>query len=277
MSQAPKPSKVKRLSINDITAMKGKQPVVALTAYTAPTAALFDPHVDLLLVGDSLGMVVYGMDSTLPVTLDMMINHTRAVVRGSQHALVVADMPFGTYQASMPQAFLNAARMLKDTGCAAIKLEGGKELAPTIRMLSERGIPVLSHIGLKPQHVHIHGGYKTQGKDAAAQRRILEDALACEEAGAFAVVIEATEEPLAREITARLKIPTIGIGASPACDGQVLVCDDMLGLFDFTPKFVQQFANLRGEISKGVAAYAEAVRARTFPTPLQCFGIKDLH
>lgn len=275
MSHAP--SKPKRLSIADISALKGKTPIVCLTAYTTPMARLMDAQVDVLLVGDSLGMVLYGFDSTLPVSLDMMINHTCAVVKGSEHALVIADMPFGTYQASGQQAFLNCARMLKDTGCAAVKLEGGKELAPTVRMLSERGIPVMSHIGLKPQHVHIHGGYKSQGKTSAAQQKILDDALACEEAGAFALLIEAVEEHLAREITARVKIPTIGIGASPACDGQVLVSEDMLGLFEHTPRFVQQYANLRGEISKGIEAYVSAVRGRTFPTPSHCFGVKDLH
>lgn len=277
MSKTAEPTTIKRLSITDLAAMKGRAPIVSLTAYTTPMAALLDPHVDMLLVGDSLGMVLYGFDSTLPVTVDMMINHTRAVVRGSKRACVIADMPFGSYQASHPQAFLNCARVMKETGCAGLKLEGGKELAPTVRMLSERGIPVMSHIGLKPQHVHTHGGYKTQGKTQAAQQRILEDALACEEAGAFALLIEATEEPLAREITARVKIPTIGIGASPACDGQILVCDDMLGMFEHTPKFVQQFANLRGEITKAAATYGAAVRERSFPTPSHCFGIRDLH
>lgn len=273
MSQAPTPPKIKRLSVHDIRARKGQQPLVALTAYTAPMATLIDAHVDILLVGDSLGMVLYGFDSTLPVTLDMMIQHTRAVVKGSAHAFVITDMPFGTYQASMQQAFLNCARVMKDTGTQAVKLEGGKELAPTVRMLTERGIPVMSHIGLMPQHVHTHGGYKTQGKTSEAQKRILEDALACEEAGAFALLIEATDEALAREITERVKIPTIGIGASPACDGQVLVSEDMLGLFEHTPKFVRQFASMRSEISKGVEAYAKAVRERTFPAPAS----KDLH
>ena len=273
MSQTSNPSKPKRISITDLTARKGGQPIVALTAYTAPMATLLDPHVDILLVGDSLGMVLYGFDSTLPVTFDMMLNHTRAVVRGSQQACVITDMPFGSYQASAQQAFVNCARMMKETGTQALKLEGGKELAPTVRMLTERGIPIMSHIGLKPQHVHTHGGYKTQGKTAEARKRILDDALACEEAGAFALLIEATDEALAREITARVKIPTIGIGASPACDGQVLVSEDMLGLFERTPKFVQQFATLRSDITKGVEAYAKAVRDRTFPAPAS----KDLH
>ncbi len=277
MSQAPSPTRIKRFTVNDVQALKGKTPIVALTAYTAPMARLIDAHADILLVGDSLGMVLYGFESTLPVTLDMMVNHTRAVVKASQRALVIADMPFGSYQASAQQAFLNCAKMLKDTGCAAVKLEGGKELAPIVRMLTERGIPVMSHIGLKPQHVHTHGGYKTQGKTEASHKRIFEDALACEEAGAFALLIEATEEPLSRDITARVKIPTIGIGASPACDGQVLVTEDMLGLFEHTPKFVQQFADIRSEISKGITAYAEAVRTRTFPTPVHCFGAKELH
>lgn len=268
---------IKRHTIPQIMAMKNKQPIVVLTAYTTPMAELLDAHVDVLLVGDSLGMVLYGMESTLPVTLEMMITHTKAVMRGSARSLVICDMPFGTYQASLPQAFLNCARVMKETGCTAVKIEGGKELAPTVRMLSERGIPVMSHIGLKPQHVHSHGGYKSQGKTEAERKLILDDALACEQAGAFALLLEAIEEPLAREISERVRIPTIGIGASPACDGQVLVSEDMLGLFEHTPRFVQQFADLRGTIDKGVKEYAEAVRSRHFPAPSHCFGVKDLH
>ncbi len=277
MSQAPNPIKARRITLSDLARKKGKEPIVALTCYTAPMAALTDPHADILLVGDSLGMVLYGMESTLPVTLDMMIQHTRAVMRGSSRGFVLVDMPFGSYQASPQQAFVNAARIMKETGCSALKLEGGKELAPTVRMLTERGIPVMSHIGLRPQHVQALGGYKTQGKTEASRKQMIEDALTAEEAGAFALLIEASEEPIAREITARVKIPTIGIGAGPACDGQVLVAEDMLGLFDFTPKFVQQFADLRGEISKGVSAYSEAVRNRTFPSPAHSFGGQEMH
>ena len=274
MSHAPT---LKRLTLPELAARKGADPIVVLTAYTAPMAALMDAHVDMLLVGDSLGMVIYGFDSTLPVTLEMMIAHTSAVMRGSSRAAVVCDMPFGSYQASQTQAFVNAARIMKDTGCAGVKLEGGRELAPTIKMLTERGIPVMSHIGLMPQHVHRYGGYKTQGKTDADRARIMADAVACAEAGAFALLLEGIEEPLAREITARVSIPTIGIGASPACDGQVLVAEDMLGLFERTPKFVQRFGDLRGVISASIEAYATAVRTRAFPGLLHCFGVKDLH
>lgn len=267
----------RRLGLPEIAARKGGEPIVVLTAYTAPMASLLDAHVDMLLVGDSLGMVLYGMESTLPVTLDMMIQHTKAVMRGSARAAVICDMPFGSYQASVPQAYVNAARILKETGCAAVKIEGGREMAPTVKHLAERGIPVMSHIGLMPQHVHRMGGYKTQGKTEAERARILADAVACVEAGAFALLLEGVEEPLAREITERVSVPTIGIGASPACDGQVLVSEDMLGMFERTPKFVQRFADLRGEIEKGVKAYSEAVRTRSFPSPAHCFGMKDLH
>jgi 3-methyl-2-oxobutanoate hydroxymethyltransferase len=262
-----------RLTIADIAARNGKDPIVVLTAYGAPMATLLDPHVDMLLVGDSLGMVLYGFDSTLPVTLEMMIAHTAAVVRGSKRALVIADMPFGSYQASPEQAFIACAEMLSRTGCGAVKLEGGCEMAETVKMLTDRGIPVMSHIGLKPQHVHTSAGYKAQGKTDIDRTRIMEDARACEEAGAFALLIEATEESLARAITERALIPTIGIGASPACDGQVLVSEDMLGLFEQTPRFVEQFGQMRTLISHGVEAYANAVRTRQFPAQKHCFVI----
>lgn len=262
-----------RRTIPLIRDMKNREKLVVLTAYTAPMARLLDEHCDILMVGDSLGMVVYGLDSTLPVTLEMMIAHGAAVVRAAHHALVVVDMPFGSYQASAEQAFLNAARILKETGAHAIKLEGGAELAPTIRFLSDRGIPVMAHIGLMPQHVHQVGGFKTQGKDAAAQRKILADAKAIDEAGAFAVVIEGVVETLARKITGAITIPTIGIGASSACDGQVLVVDDMLGMFERTPRFVKPYADIRNSITQAASAYAREVRSGAFPSEAQCYGV----
>jgi len=258
----------KRRSIRDIRNAKGKAPVVCLTAYTAPMAKILDEHVDLLLVGDSLGMVVYGFSSTLPVTLDMMIAHGAAVVRGSKRALVVIDMPFATYQESPELAYRNAARVMIETGAQAVKLEGGVEMAPTIAFLTARGIPVMAHIGLVPQSVNTLGGFRTQGRDEAAAARLLADARAVEEAGAFSVVIEGTVETVARHISGEIAIPTIGIGASAACDGQVLVIDDLLGLFsDFTPKFVKKYADLSDVVGKAVAGYAEDVRARVFPGP----------
>ncbi len=266
--------KTKRVTTRDIRARKGAEPLVVLTAYTAPIARLLDPHCDVLLVGDSLGMVVYGMDTTLGVTLDMMINHGRAVVKSSSHACVVVDMPFGSYQESREQAFRNSARVMVETGCAAVKLEGGRELADTIRFLTERGVPVMAHIGLKPQAVHTAGGFRAQGRVEAEANAIRADARAITEAGAFAVVVEGTVEPVARALSAEISIPTIGIGASPACDGQVLVIDDVLGLFDdFTPKFVKRFADLRPLITQAVEAYAAEVKARSFPAPEHCFGL----
>ncbi len=265
---------IKRVSTRDLRARKGGVPVVCLTAYTAPMAQFLDPHVDLLLVGDSLGMVVYGMDTTLAVTVDMMINHGKAVVRGSQHACVVVDMPFASYQESREQAFRNAARIMAETGCAAVKLEGGLELADTIHFLTERGVPVMGHIGLKPQSVHAAGGFRAHGRDAAEAARVMADAKAVADAGCFNIVLEGTIEALSREITAAVDVPIIGIGASPACDGQVLVTEDVLGLFStFKPKFVKRYADLGSQISDVAAQYAEEVRARTFPADEHCFGI----
>lgn len=262
-----------RRSVRDI--VKGGTPSVWLTAYTTPFAKLMDGHVDALLVGDSLGMVLYGLPSTLAVTLDMMIAHGAAVVRGTTRALVLVDLPFGSYQASPEQAFLNAARVMAETGCGAVKLEGGIEMAPTVRFLTERGIPVCGHVGLMPQSVHTAGGFRAQGKDEAQAAKVTADARAIAEAGAFALVIEGTVEPVARAITQGLAIPTIGIGASPACDGQVLVTDDVVGLFgDFTPRFVKRYAELAPTIDQAVKAYAEDVRARRFPGPEHCFGVK---
>ncbi|OIQ96613.1 3-methyl-2-oxobutanoate hydroxymethyltransferase [mine drainage metagenome] len=262
----------KRLTVRDIAGRKGGTPVVMLTAYTTPMARMLDPYVDVLLVGDSLGMVLYGLDTTLGVSLDMMIAHGQAVMRGSSKACVIIDMPFGSYQESPEQAFRNAARILCETGAAGVKLEGGVEMAETIAFLTRRGIPVLAHIGLKPQLVHSLGGFRAQGRTEAEIAAILADGRAVAEAGAFAVVVEGTVEPVARALTEDLAIPTIGIGASPHCDGQVLVSEDILGLFGtFTPKFVKRYAELSGLVEEAAKAYADEVRARTFPGPEHCF------
>lgn len=263
------PGHERRLTVRHFR--KGGGPYVCLTAYTTPMARLLDPHVDLLLVGDSLGMVLYGLETTVPVTLDMMIAHGGAVVRGSRRACVVVDLPFGSYQESPQQAFRNAARVLAGTGCAAVKLEGGVEMAETIRFLTTRGVPVCGHVGLMPQSVNA-SGYRVQGRDAAEAAGVAEDARAVAAAGAFAVVIEGTTRPLAAAITGASPVPTIGIGAAPECDGQVLVSDDMLGLFTtFTPRFVKRYAELGADISRAAAAYAEDVRARRFPGAEHCF------
>jgi 3-methyl-2-oxobutanoate hydroxymethyltransferase len=267
-------SDIKRLTVPQLRARKGEVPIVSLTAYTTPVARLLDPHVDVLLVGDSLGMVVYGLDSTLGVTLEMMIAHGQAVMRGSQRACVVVDMPFGSYQESPQTAFRAAARLLAETGVQAVKLEGGAEMAETIAFLTARGVPVMGHVGLTPQSVNVLGGFRTQGRDEGTARRVLTDAEAVAAAGAFAVVVEGTVESLAREITTRIPIPTIGIGASPYCDGQVLVVDDVLGIFtDFTPKFVRRYAELGPQIGAAAAAFATDVRNRRFPGPEHCVGV----
>jgi 3-methyl-2-oxobutanoate hydroxymethyltransferase len=267
-------AKAKRISVPDIKSRKGGVPVVCLTAYTSLTAVLLDEHVDLLLVGDSLGMVLYGMDSTLGVTLDMMIAHGQAVMRGAQRACVIVDLPFGSYQESPESAFRNAARVMKEVGCAGIKLEGGVEMAATIRFLAERGIPVLGHVGLLPQSVNTAGGFRSLGREEKEAAAIMEDAKAVAAAGAFAMVIEGTVEPVAREITAAVPIPTIGIGASPACDGQILVTEDLVGLFSgFKPRFVKRYAELGDGITKAAKAYADDVRAGKFPALENCFGV----
>ncbi|PWC36363.1 3-methyl-2-oxobutanoate hydroxymethyltransferase [Azospirillum sp. TSO35-2] len=264
-----------RHSVPALRARKGGEPIVCLTAYTAPVARLLDPHVDLLLVGDSLGMVVYGLDSTLAVTLDMMIAHGAAVVRASERACVVVDLPFGSYQESKEAAFRASARVMAETGAQAVKLEGGLEMAETVAFLTARGIPVMGHVGLTPQSVNTLGGYKAVGRDAEAAERIAADARAIADAGAFTLVIEGTMEPLARRITEEVAIPTIGIGGSPACDGQVLVTDDMLGLFGaFRPKFVKRYADLGETVGQAAATYAAEVRTRAFPGPEHCFGVK---
>ncbi|RFD19367.1 3-methyl-2-oxobutanoate hydroxymethyltransferase [Komagataeibacter melaceti] len=263
----------RRRTIRDVT--KGEVPGVWLTAYTAPMASMLDPHVDVLLVGDSLGMVVYGLPDTLGVSMDMMIAHGAAVVRGSRQALVVVDMPFGSYQESPAQAFRNAARIMAETGCGAVKLEGGVEMAPTVSFLAARGIPVCGHVGLMPQAVKATGGFRTQGRDVEQASKVRADAHAIAGAGAFAIVLEGTVEPVAREITTGLDVPVIGIGASPACDGQVLVVDDMIGAFGgFTPRFVRRYADVGGVIDDAAARYAADVRARSFPGPAECFGVR---
>ena len=264
----------RRLAAPDITARKGQAPLVCLTAYTAPMAELLDPLCDLLLVGDSVGMVVHGLPNTVGVTLEMMILHGQAVMRGSKAAMVVIDMPFGSYEGSPEVAYANATRIMKETGAQAVKVEAGPAVAGNIEYLVARGIPVMGHVGLRPQAVLVDGGFKAKGRGQDERRQILADAEVTAAAGAFAVVIEGVAEGLAREITAALAIPTIGIGASAGCDGQILVTDDMLGLFDWTPKFVRRYADLRGEINRAVSAYAEDVRARRFPGPAEIYFAK---
>jgi 3-methyl-2-oxobutanoate hydroxymethyltransferase len=256
---------VRRLTAPDIRARKGREPIVSLTSYHAHTARLVDQHCDVILVGDSLGMVMHGMESTLPVTLEMMILQGQAVMRGSRRALVVVDMPFGSYEEGREIAFRSAARILKETGCGAIKLEGGVRMAETIRFLVERGVPVMGHVGLTPQSILALGSFRAQGRDRADWPAILEDAKAVADAGAFSVVVEAVAEPLGRAITEAVPIPTIGIGASPACDGQILVLEDMLGLTPRAPKFVKRYGDIGPSIAKAVEDYAREVRERTFP------------
>jgi len=265
----------RRVTAPEITARKGGLPIVSLTSYHAHTAAIADKYVDFLLVGDSLGMVMHGFESTLPVPLELMILHGRAVMRGAKRALVVVDMPFGSYEESPQQAFRNAAMVVKETQCGAIKLEGGRRMAETIAFLTERGIPVMAHIGLTPQSINILGGFKTQGRTREQWEIIEEDARAVTEAGAFAVVLEAIAEPLAAKITREIPIPTIGIGASPACDGQILVMEDMLGLSPRVPKFVKEFGKVGAAIEGAIKAYAEDVRARNFPAPENTYEMKD--
>jgi len=275
----PTPAPMKRLTVPAIRKRKGAdgggEPLVMLTAYTVRMAQLLDPHCDLLLVGDSLGQVIYGLPSTLPVTLDMMCAHGAAVVRGSYHAVVVIDMPFGSYEASPQLAFTSAARIMAETGAAAVKLEGGAAMASTVAFLSERGIPVMGHIGLTPQAVNALGGYGARGRSEAEQTKILADAHAIANAGAFAIVAEGVLEPLARTITEQVACPVIGIGASAQCDGQVLVTEDMLGLFERTARFVKKFDDMAGRISAAVETYARDVRSREFPGVDQTYLPKD--
>ncbi|MBG1232143.1 3-methyl-2-oxobutanoate hydroxymethyltransferase [Aestuariivirga litoralis] len=266
---------LKRLTAPEIRARKGGAPIVSLTSYHAHTAAIADKYVDFLLVGDSLGMVMHGYETTLPVPLDLMIMHGRAVARGARRALVVVDMPFGSYEESPAQAFRNAARVIKETECGAIKLEGGIRMAETIKFLTERGIPVMAHIGLTPQAINAFGGFKTQGREKAQWAAIEADAVAVAEAGAFAVVVEAVAEPLAAKITKMIDIPTIGIGASAACDGQILVMEDMLGLSPRVPKFVKEFGKVAQAIDGAIKSYADDVRERRFPEPRNTYDMKD--
>ncbi len=269
------PSRQRGITIPQIRARKGGEPIVCLTAYSTPMARFLDAHVDVLLVGDSLGMVLYGMPTTLGVTLDMMVAHGKAVARGTEHACLIVDLPFGSYKESPQVAYRAGARVMAETGANGVKLEGGVEMAETIRFLTARDIPVMGHIGLTPQSLHADGGYRAHGREADEAARLMADARAVAEAGAFAVVIEGTVEAVARDITRDIPIPTIGIGASAACDGQILVTEDVVGLFaDFTPKFVKRYADLGSEVARAVQAYAEDVRARRFPGPEHMFGPK---
>lgn len=266
---------IRRIMAPDITAMKGREPIVALTSYHAHTAAIADRHCDFLLVGDSLGMVMHGYETTVPVPLELMIMHGRAVVRGAKRALIVVDMPFGTYEESPSVAFRNAALVMKETDCGAVKLEGGRRMAETIHYLVERGIPVMAHIGLTPQSINVIGGFKAQGRTRDQWADIEEDARLVAEAGAFAVVLEALAAPLAERITEAIPIPTIGIGAGAGCDGQILVMEDMLGLSPRVPKFVKEFGRIGAAIDSAIRSYAEDVRGRRFPDPPHSYDLKD--
>ena len=274
----PSPVPGKRMTVPGIRQRKRdgatEQPLVMLTAYTMRMAQLLDPHCDMLLVGDSLGQVIYGLPSTIPVTLEMMCAHGAAVVRGSWHALVAVDMPFGSYEASPEQAFAAAARIMQETGCAAVKLEGGEAMAPTVSFLTQRGIPVIGHVGLTPQAVNALGGYGPRGRNQFEAAKIVSDASAVARAGAFCLVVEGVMEDIAAEITKAVEPPVIGIGASRECDGQVLVTEDMLGLFERTPRFVKRYDDLAARIGSAAADYAEEVRSRAFPTPDQTYRPK---
>ena len=262
-----------RLAAPDIRGMKGKTPIVCLTAYTAPMAELLDPVCDILLVGDSVGMVLHGLDNTVGVTLEMMIMHGQAVMRGSRRAMVVIDMPFGSYEGDPRTAYANAVRVMKETGAQAIKVESGPAMAETIAYLTQRGVPVMGHVGLRPQSVLVDGRFRARGRTNAEHDDVMHEARAAEAAGAFAIVVEGVAETLARNLTGELEAPTIGIGASPSCDGQVLVLDDMLGLFEWTPKFVRRYADLRTQIDQAVRAYAADVRARRFPGEAETYQL----
>jgi len=269
--------RARRINIKDIQQFKGRRPIVALTAYSATIAARIDPHVDLILVGDSLGMVLYGFDNTLPVTLDMMILHGQVVVKSASQSCVIIDLPFGSYQESPKQAFHSASKVMKTTGANGIKLEGGAEMRETIAFLVDRNIPVLAHIGLMPQSIKKTGGYRVRGKTERGAKKIIQDARLVQKAGAFAVVLEGVWEPVARKISSILKIPTIGIGASPSCDGQILVTEDLLGMYsNFTPKFVKRYSELGLDIESAVSRFSTEVKSGTFPGPEHCFGFSHL-
>ena len=274
----PTPQPMKRLTVPGIRARKHDgvtaEPIVMLTAYTARQAQLLDAHCDMLLVGDSLGQVIYGLPSTVPVTLEMMANHGAAVVRGSYHSAVIIDMPFGSYEGSPAQAFASASMLLKQSGAAAVKLEGGAAMAETVAFLTERGIPVMGHVGLTPQAVNVLGGYAARGRSDAEAEKIMGDARALDQAGAFAIVVEGVVEPIAIAVTGAVSCPTIGIGASAMCDGQVLVTDDMLGMFERVPRFVKRYADIAEIIAGAAETYAGEVRERTFPGPDQTYQPK---
>ncbi|RFB05963.1 3-methyl-2-oxobutanoate hydroxymethyltransferase [Parvularcula marina] len=264
----------RRVTCADIMKRKGGEPIVSLTAYDAPMASILDPHCDFLLVGDSVGMVVHGLPTTVGVTLDMMIMHGQAVMRGAKTALVVVDLPFGSYEAGPQQAFESASRVMMETGCGAVKIEAGVYTADIVRFLTDRGIPVMAHVGLRPQAVNVTGGFKAKGRSNDETDTVLAEAEAAEKAGAFAMVVEGVDEALAGQVTNTVSIPTIGIGASATCDGQILVTPDMLGLFDWTPKFVRRFGNARERIDEAIEAYAAAVRNRTFPGEAEVYRVK---
>lgn len=274
----PTPKPMKRLTVPAIRSRKtdGRtgEPLVMLTAYTVRMAQLLDPHCDMLLVGDSLGQVIYGLDSTIPVSLDIMIAHGAAVVRGSYHSVVIVDMPFGSYEESPEHAIRSATRIMKETGAAAVKMEGGEAMAETVAFMTARGIPVMGHVGLTPQAVNILGGHKVQGRDDATAAKVIADAKAIDEAGAFSIVIEGVIESIGIEATQAVSCPTIGIGASAQCDGQVLVAEDMLGMFDRVPRFVKKFDDLASNISKAVETYSADVRSRSFPEEAQTYQPK---
>lgn len=265
---------VKRITVPDIAGRKGGEPIVCLTAYDAPMAALLDPHCDVLLVGDSLGMAVHGLPNTVGVTLEMMILHGQAVMRGAKRAMVVVDMPFGSYEGGKEVAYANCVRVMKETGAQAVKLETSIEMAEIVAFLVKRGIPVMGHVGLRPQAILAEGGFKAKGRTDSERDRVLAEARAVAEAGAFCIVIEGVAESLAREITETIDVPTIGIGASAACDGQVLVVNDMLGMFDWTPRFVRKYADLRTEIDRAAAAFASDVKTRRFPAEVETYFSK---
>lgn len=269
-----KQTKTTRITVPQIKARKGKEKVVCLTAYTTPMAQLLDPHCDLLLIGDSVGMVMHGLESPVGVTLDMMILHAQAVMRGSDRALVVVDLPFGTYERGPEQAYKSAAKVLRKTGCQAVKVEAAEGVAESIAFLVARGIPVMGHIGLRPQAVNVEGGFKAKGRSPVERERVLAEARAVEAAGAFAILVEGVTPDLAAEITATVGVPTVGIGASAHCDGQILVVDDMLGMFDWTPKFVRRYADLRDTIERAVARYADEVRTGAFPAEAETYSFK---
>ena len=266
-------TEIRRKTVRDIAKAKGGEPLVCLTAYDAPTAEMLDEHVDVILVGDSVGMVVHGLPSTVGVTMEMMVLHGQAVMRGSSTAFVVVDMPFGSYETNADQAFLNAARLMKDTGCQAVKIESGTYAATQIAHLVARGIPVMGHVGLRPQAVNVDGGFRAKGRTKDECRLVLEEAIAADEAGAFAIVVEGVASDLADEITKAVSCPTIGIGASAQCDGQILVIDDMLGTFDWVPRFVKKFGNRREDVINAVEAYAREVRSRQFPGAAQTYKL----